>query len=133
MLKFSDGDVLMDELQKFARKERVKAATFIFLGALKKGDLVTGPKKAVIPPKPNWVGFDGAWEAMGMGTIFSNKLGPQIHIHTSMGKKLKTLTGCVRKKSEVFLVIEAVVFELTGIKATKRIDPRTGLNLLQIL
>jgi predicted DNA-binding protein with PD1-like motif len=50
-----------------------------------------------------------------------------------MGRKLKTLTGCVRKRSEVFLVIEAVVFELKGVKAAKRIDPLTGLNLLQIL
>jgi predicted DNA-binding protein with PD1-like motif len=50
-----------------------------------------------------------------------------------MGKKLKTLTGCVRKKSKVFLVIEAIIFELNGIKATKEIDPKTGLNLLKIL
>jgi predicted DNA-binding protein with PD1-like motif len=50
-----------------------------------------------------------------------------------MGKKLKTLTGCVRKRSKVFLVIEAVVFELKGVKATKEIDPKTGLNLLKIL
>ena len=46
-----------------------------------------------------------------------------------MGKKLKTLTGCVRKKSRVFLVIEAVVFELKNIKASKDIDPETGLKL----
>ncbi len=133
LLKFSDGDVLMDELNKLARKERLKAATFIFIGALKKGDLVTGPKKPVIPPEPNWVPFKDAWEVMGMGTIFANASGPQIHIHASMGKKKKTLIGCVRKKSEVFLVIEAVVFELKGVKATKDIDPRTGLNLLKII
>ena len=133
LLKFKDDDVLIDELDKFARKERIKAATLVFLGALKKGDLVTGPKKPVIPPEPNWVGFKDAWEAMGMGSIFTNKLGPQIHIHTAMGKKLKTLTGCVRKRSKVFLVIEAVVFELKGVKATKEIDPKTGLNLLKIL
>jgi predicted DNA-binding protein with PD1-like motif len=133
LLKFGDGDVVLDELGRFARRERVKAAAFLFLGALKKGGIVTGPKKPVIPPEPNWVGFDGAWEAMGMGTIFSNKSGPQIHVHASMGRKLKTLTGCVRKRSEVFLVIEAVVFELKGVKAAKRIDPLTGLNLLQIL
>jgi len=50
-----------------------------------------------------------------------------------MGKKTKTLIGCIRKKSEVFLVIEAVVFELKGVKATKGIDPKTGLNLLKII
>ena len=104
----------------------------IFLGALKKGYLVTGPKKAVIPPEPNWVKFRDGWEVFGIGTIFTNKKGPQIHIHASLGKKNKVLTGCVRKDSKVFLVIEAVVFELKGVKATKDIDPATGLNLLKI-
>ena len=133
LMKFDHGDVFVDTLDAFARKERLKAAALVFIGAFKKGDLVTGPKKPVIPPEPNWVRFDGAWEVMGIGTIFTNKKGPQIHIHTAMGKKMRTLTGCVRKKSEVFLVIEAVVFELKDVKATKDIDPKTGLNLLRIL
>jgi len=133
LLKFKDDDILVDELDKFARKEKIGAATLLFLGALKKGDIVTGPKKPVIPPEPNWVSFKDAWEVMGIGSIFTNKSGPQIHVHAAMGKKLKTLIGCVRKKSKVFLVIEAVVLELKGVKATKAIDPKTGLNLLRIL
>jgi predicted DNA-binding protein with PD1-like motif len=132
LLKFSDGDILVDEISSFARKERLKAATLVFIGAFKKGHLVTGPKKAVIPPEPNWVSFKDGWEVMGLGTIFTNKSGPQIHIHASMGKKRKAATGCVRRKSEVFLVIEAVVFELKGVKASKEMDPKTGLNLLNI-
>jgi len=133
LLKFEDDDVLLDELSLFAKKEKLKAAAMVFIGALKKGDLVTGPKKPVIPPEPNKVYFKDGWEVMGIGTIFTNKSGPQIHIHSSMGKKQKVLTGCVRGKSKVFLVIEAIVFELKGIKATKAIDPKTGLNLLKIL
>jgi len=133
LLKFKDDDILLKELDKFARKERIKAATLVFLGALKEGELVTGPKKAVIPPEPNWTSFSNAWEVMGVGTIFTNKKGPQLHIHTSMGKRSDTLTGCIRKDSKVFLVIEAVVFELKGVKATKEIDPKTGLNLLKVL
>ena len=132
LLKFEDGDILLDGIDKLARKEKIRSATMVFIGALKKGDLVTGPKKPAIPPEPNWVSFKDAWEVMGIGTIFSNKKGPQIHIHTSMGKKLKTLTGCVRKRSEIFLVVEAIVFELKGVKASKEIDPKTGLNLLRI-
>ena len=132
VLKFEDDDIILKELDKFARKEKIRAAAFIFLGALKKGDIVTGPKKPVIPPTPNWTKFKDGWEAMGIGTIFTNKKGPQIHIHTSMGKKDKVITGCVRKDSKVFLVIEALVFELKGVSATKEIDLRTGLNLLQI-
>jgi uncharacterized protein len=133
VLKFEDDDAVIDKLNVFLKKEGVKTATMIFLGALKKGHLVTGPKKPVIPPQPNWVAFKDGWEVMGMGSVFTNKTGPQIHIHASMGKKNKVLTGCVRKDSKVFLVIEAVVFELKGVKATKEIDPKTGINLLQIM
>ena len=133
MLKFKDDDIFLDELSLLAKKERIKAAAIVFIGALKKGDLVTGPKKPVIPPEPNKACFKDGWEVMGIGTIFTNKTGPQIHVHASMGKKQKVLTGCVRGKSKVFLVIEAVVFELKGVKASKSIDPETGLNLLRIL
>lgn len=133
VLKFEDDDVLIEKLSSFAKKERLKAAAMVFIGALKKGDLVTGPKKPMIPPEPNKVNFKDGWEVMGIGTIFTNKSGPQIHIHSSMGKKNKVLTGCVRGKSKVFLVIEAVVFELKGVRVSKDIDTRTGLNLLKIL
>lgn len=133
LLKFEDNDILVDEVVRFAKRERVKAATFVFLGALKKGHLVAGPRKPVIPPEPTWVAFKDAWEAVGVGTIFAGPSGPQVHIHTSMGKRRSVLTGCIRKASNVFLVIEAVVFELKGIAAEKALDPKTGLNLLRIL
>ncbi|MFA5144267.1 MAG: DUF296 domain-containing protein [Candidatus Omnitrophota bacterium] len=133
VLKFDDGDIMLDKLRAFARQKKLKAALIVFIGALKKGDLVTGPKKPVIPPIPNTVGFKDAWETLGIGTVFTNPKGPQIHIHGAMGKKLKTLTGCVRGKSEVFLVVEAVLFELKGARADKNVDPVTGLNLLRIL
>ena len=133
LVKFEDDDILTDKIAELAKKEKIKAGVLVFLGALKKGKLVTGPKKPVIPPKPNWVSFKDGWEVMGIGTVFINSKGPQIHIHSSMGKKQKVLTGCVRGKSKVFLVIEAIVFELKGVKATKAIDPKTGLNLLRII
>jgi len=133
LLKFDHGDILLDKLGELARKEKLGAATLIFLGALQKGTLVTGPKKPVIPPQPHKTTFQDAWEVLGIGTIFSNKRGPQIHIHAAMGRKQRTLTGCLREKSRVFLVIEAIVLELKGVKAGKDIDPKTGLNLLKIL
>ena len=132
VLKFDNNDIFIDKLSEFTRRECLKAASMVFIGALRKGTLVTGPKKPVIPPKPNEVRFKDGWEVMGIGTIFVNSKGPQIHIHSSMGKKNRVLTGCVRGKSKVFLVIEAIVFELIGVKASKGIDTKTGLNLLNI-
>lgn len=132
LLKFNNRDIVIKEISDFVKKEKLKAATIIFLGALKQGSLVAGPKKPVIPPEPNWAHFNDAWETMGIGTIFVNKKGPQIHLHTAMGKKNKTLVGCLRGDANVFLVIEAVIFELKGIKASKQIDVKTGLNMLMI-
>lgn len=132
ILKFEDKDIFLDKLAVFVKKEKIKAATLMFIGALKEGHLVTGPKKPVIPPKPNKVLFNGGWEVLGIGTVFCNADGPQIHIHGSMGKKNRVLTGCIRGKTRVFLVIEAIVFELRGVKADKSIDLKTGLNLLNI-
>ncbi len=132
VLKFANGDILLDELKKFAAKEKLKSAVAVFLGALRKGTLVTGPRRPVIPPLPNKLHFDDGWETFGVATIFTNPSGPQIHIHSAMGRKRKALAGCVRERSSIFLVIEAVVFELKGVKASKEIDPRTGLNLLRI-
>jgi len=133
LVKFENKDDILQSLEGFVRKERLQSAVFVFLGAFHRGQLVTGPKKAVVPPEPNWKPFDNGWEVMGMGTVFPGRKGPQIHMHAAMGKKNKALTGCVRKKVEVFMVIEAVVFELKGVKARKDLDPRTGLNLLKIL
>ncbi|MFA6358527.1 MAG: PPC domain-containing DNA-binding protein [Candidatus Omnitrophota bacterium] len=134
LIKFEDDEILISSLASLAKKEKISSAAVIFIGALKKGDLVTGPKKPVIPPTPNEMVFKDGWEVMGIGTIFTNsKKIPQVHIHASMGKKNKVLTGCVRGNSKVFLVIEAVVLELKGMKASKDIDLKTGLNLLKII
>jgi uncharacterized protein len=133
LLKFDNNDVLLEKIEAFARKEKVKSAVMLFIGALKEGNLAAGPKKPVIPPQPFKVNFQDGWEAMGIGTIIPGDSGPQIHIHASMGKNKQVLTGCVRKGSKVFLVIEAVVFELKGVKAGKSLDALTGINLLRIL
>ncbi|HNW40067.1 MAG TPA: DUF296 domain-containing protein [Candidatus Omnitrophota bacterium] len=133
LVKFENNDILIPNLSNLAKREKIKSASLIFIGALREGDLVTGPKKPLIPPQPNKLVFKDGWEVMGIGTIFTNSQGPQIHIHASMGKKHKVMTGCVRGKSKVFLVIEAVILELKGVKANKDIDPKTGLNLLKIL
>lgn len=133
LLKFENNDDFIAETESFIKKKKIKSAFFMFLGALKKGDMVSGPKKPVIPPVPNWSSFDNAWEVFGVGSVFAGKNGsPQIHIHASLGKGKKVKMGCVRKNAKVFIVIEAIMYELSGIKAFKAIDPATGINMLKI-
>jgi len=131
LARFDDGDVLIDEFKKLAKRERINAGLIVLIGALRKGHIVTGPKKPKIPPKPRWESFKDAWEVTGLGTIFKGQKGPEIHIHGAIGKGRKTLSGCIRKNSKVFLLIEAVIFDIKGIKARKDLDPKTGLKLLR--
>ena len=131
VIKFENNDDLMSELEKFIKKEKIKTGFFVFLGGMKKGDMVCGPKKPVIPPAPNWVSFKDSWEVFGTGSVFEGKASPQIHIHSAMGKKTRTLTGCIRKNAEVFITVEAFFMELKGIRAKKEIDEKTGINMLK--
>jgi len=132
VVKFEDRDIVLREVERFCRARKIKSGICFFIGALREGDMAAGPKKPVIPPEPNMLSFAGGWETLGIATIFTGKKGPQVHVHSSMGQGARVLTGCVRKDSSVFLVLEAVIFELKGVKASKDIDPRTGLNLLSV-
>lgn len=133
VLKFENNDDFIAETENFIKNKKIKTAFFIFLGGMKKGDLVSGPKKPVIPPDPFWQSYDKGWDVFGVGSVFSGAGGkPQIHIHSSLGSKKMVKTGCMRKKASVFIVIEALMFELSGVKAEKGIDPATGINMLHL-
>lgn len=133
LVRFDEGDILIDEIKRLVKKERISAGVMVLIGALREGRVVTGPKKPKIPPKPHWETFKDAWEVTGVGTIFKGRKGPEVHIHGALGKEKRVLSGCIRKDSRVFLLIEAVIFELKGVKARKEPDPETGLNLLKFL
>ena len=45
LVKFEDGDALIEKISGLAKKEHIKVATMIFLGALRKGTLVHRAKK----------------------------------------------------------------------------------------
>ncbi len=133
LVKFENNDDFIDGLSSLAKKHKIKCGIVLFLGALKGADIVTGPKKPVIPPEPNWLNFNDGREMFGVGTIFWEKNEPKLHLHTGLGKGEKSIVGCIRKNSKVFLVIETIIIEIKGIRADKAIDPKTGLMMLRIL
>jgi predicted DNA-binding protein with PD1-like motif len=131
-LLFEHEDDVLAELKRLAEKEDISAGLCLFIGGMKKGRVVTGPKKPVIPPEPHSVAFKDGWDAIGCATLFRHEDGSaQVHVHSSLGKKGKALTGCLRGESQVFGMMEAVLFELRGIDARKAADPRTGLTVLR--
>ncbi|MDN7025622.1 DUF296 domain-containing protein [Methanoculleus sp. FWC-SCC1] len=128
-IRFEHGEDFLTELDRFVRTENVSAGTVQFLGALREGQVITGPKEPVIPPVPQHQDLYGGWEILGFATIYPGLEGPAIHLHTTAGRGIKAVTGCLRKKAEVYLVVEAVVTEFINIRASRVHDEATGLLL----
>jgi len=89
ILKFFHDDDILECLKPFIKKEKIKTAVIQLMGAVQYATLVTGPKQPKIPPDPQWETITGGWETIGMGTVFSDKQGPHIHIHATFGSGKK--------------------------------------------
>ena len=132
LLRFEDGDDLLKEIKTLANRENVKVGTIMLLGGIRSAGMVTGPKKAVIPPDPMWAHFNDAREVLAFGTLFWKDDEPIIHLHGAVGRDSETFTGCIRKDSSVYLVVEAVITELVGISARKVMNEKVGLAMLEL-
>ncbi len=130
--KFEDRDDVLENLNSIAKKERIMSGIFYLVGGMREGRIVVGPEKDEMPPKPVWKQLGESHEIVGLGTIFWHKDEPKIHFHGAFGKKDMVKVGCLREKSETFLVLEAVIIEIEGIKATRELDPVSGLVLLKL-
>jgi predicted DNA-binding protein with PD1-like motif len=132
LLKFDDKDDLLEEIKDIAVKEKIKVGTIMLLGGMRSAGIVSGPKEAVIPPEPMWTHFDDGREVMGFGTLIWKDDEPVIHLHGAIGRGKETLTGCIRKDSSVYLVIEGIITEIIGINAHKALNEKTGLVMLEL-
>lgn len=125
-VRIDHGEDLILELIKLAELEQIESAVFMLLGALKEAKFVTGPKESITPPEPVWSGFDDVHEILGIGNIFLKDGKPKIHLHAGAGRGDNLKLGCLRGESEVFMVVEAFVFELEGISARRITDREQG-------
>jgi predicted DNA-binding protein with PD1-like motif len=127
--RVDQGEDLIGEVRKILTTEGISHAVMFFLGALGKGCVVTGPEEPVIPPTPHMVKFGGGWEVVGLATAYPGGDGPAIHLHGSIGRGDRALTGCLRGRAETYLVVEVVIFELGDLQVMRKRDERTGLVL----
>jgi predicted DNA-binding protein with PD1-like motif len=130
--KFDDHDDVLGNLVNIAKKENIKAGIFYLVGGMREGKIVVGPETDELPPKPVWKELGESHEVLGLGTIFRQEDEPKIHFHGAFGKKNTVKVGCLRERSETFLVLEAVIIEIEGINATREIDPASGMVLLKL-
>lgn len=129
VVRIDDGEDMLASLRQFIHDKGVRAGSIVFLGALMEGRMVTGPEEPVIPPVPHFVMFEGGWEVFGVGTIYPGDDGPHIHYHASVGRAGHALTGCLREKAVTYLIVEAVIYEITGLSARREFDEKTQLHL----
>jgi predicted DNA-binding protein with PD1-like motif len=131
VVKFEDGEDLLEGLKQVALQEQVRVATILLLGGMRSAGVVAGPRQAVIPPEPVWKSFNDGREVIAMGTLFRKDEEPVVHLHGAMGRQGEMLVGCIRKETTTYLVIEAVIAEIAGLAAHKALDEKTGVVMLE--
>ena len=130
--KFDDNDDVLGNLVSIAKKENIRAGVFYLVGGMREGKIVVGPETEELPPKPVWKELGESHEVLGVGTIFWHQDEPKLHFHGAFGKKDMVKVGCLREKSETFLILECIIIEMEGINATREIDPEIGIALLKL-
>ena len=129
-VRFDEGDDFLQELNSLIIKEKIKHGVFHIIGGMREADVVTGPKKPVMPPDPVWKDVREVKEVLGTGSIAWDGDEPKIHLHAAMGHHGDTLTACVRKGTKVYLVLEVYIFEISGINASRPWYEEGGFNRL---
>ena len=130
--KFDDNDDVLENLVSIAKKENIRAGVFYLVGGMREGKIVVGPETEELPPKPVWKELGESHEVLGVGTIFWHQDEPKLHFHGAFGKKDIVKVGCLREKSETFLILECIIIEMEGINATREMDPEVGIALLKL-
>ncbi len=135
ILRLEDGDVIPHTLEEFASAKNIRAAMVFFLGGIKKGSkLIVGPEENTDDrPVPMVTDLEGISEALGVGTIFRNESGePKLHMHAACGRNEKTVTGCTRAGVDIWNIGEVVIMEITGTGAARKVNPKSGFELLEL-
>jgi len=134
VLRLEDGDRLPDCLERFVAEQGVERAFCAMLGGVGPGRLIVGPEDGQARPvQPMNLPISGVHEAVAVGTVFPDQNGrPKLHMHGAMGRAGQTITGCMRAGVDTWQIGEVVIMELTGLTASRKIDPATGFELLSL-
>ncbi|MEW6519223.1 MAG: PPC domain-containing DNA-binding protein [Thermodesulfobacteriota bacterium] len=130
-IRFDDGDDFLGGLTELIKKENIRNGWFHVIGGLRQADVVTGPREPVMPPEPVWRQLRDARETLGSGSIYRDENDePRIHLHAALGHHGDTITGCVRKGSRTYLLLEVILFEIAGFAASRPWSADKGFNIV---
>lgn len=134
VIRLEDGDVIPGCIEHFAAEQGISVGHVILVGGIGGGEVVVGPRHSdERPPQPMLLPVDGAHEVAGVGVIAPGEDGkPVLHIHAALGRSGQTISGCLRLGVTTWLVAEAILYEITGVEATRVMDKESGFALLEI-
>lgn len=134
IIRLEDGDIVPECIERFALENGVKHGHVVLVGGLGEGKIVVGPFKSnEMPPEPMVLPVDGAHEVVASGVIAPDESGrPVLHVHGSLGRAGRSVTGCLRPGVQTWLVGEVVLYEILGATATRRKNARSGFTLLEV-
>ena len=133
VVRLEDGDVVHECIEEAARAAGIARAAVILVGGAAGGSrIVAGPEDGTVRPVvPMERVLHDVHEMAGGGTIFPDESGrPVLHLHAAFGRDDQVTAGCIRTGVKTWVVAEAVIIELTGSAATRRVDAATGFELL---
>jgi predicted DNA-binding protein with PD1-like motif len=133
VIRLEDGDIVHEEIERFAREQSINAAALIIVGGADTGSrLVVGPEQARTEPiVPMEHILDNVHEVTGTGTLFPDDEGnPVIHMHLACGRNTSTITGCIRTGVQVWHIMEIILYELMDSSGIRIQDDQTGFKLL---
>ena len=135
VVRLEDGDVVHECIEEAARAEGIARAAVILVGGAAGGSrVVVGPEDGTARPvTPMERVLHDVHEMAGAGTLFPDESGRTVlHVHAAFGRDDRVTAGCIRNGVSTWVVAEAIVIELTGNDATRRVDPASGFELLEI-
>ena len=133
VLRLEDGEMVHEEIERFARDKAITAAALIIVGgAAGESRLVVGPERGdARPVTPAKHILGDVHEVAGTGTLFPDEEGsPTLHLHMACGRGDHTVTGCIRAGVKVWQIMEVILFELTDTTGRRVFDPDLGFKLL---
>lgn len=134
VIRLEDNDILPGCIEEFAFQNDISVGHVILIGGIGSGEIVVGPRKSdEMPPDPMLLHIDGAHEVVGHGIIAPDEEGkPVLHIHASLGRAGKSMTGCLRPGVNTWFVGEVIIYEILGTNAKRAIDEESGFALLEV-
>ncbi len=133
ILRLEEGDEVPGCIERHAQENGVTVGYAVFVGGVGSGQIVSGPKDPdARPPDPNTIEIENAHEVAAMGILAPDEnMKPVLHIHGSLGRKSKTVSGCFRGGVKTWLVGEVILYEVLGTGSQRLMDQESGMLFLE--